>query len=86
MLAIEQETVPDAWGKRSGGWSRPTRSACEVAGKRRHKRQFRFKGSANAAARFLLSSLEGALMTARAFHDTGRFEATTRWNLETLIV
>ncbi len=26
MLAIEQETVPDAWGKRSGGSSRPTRS------------------------------------------------------------
>ena len=47
--------------------------------------QFRFKGPADVAARFLFSSLEGALLIARAFHDTGRFEASSRWILETLI-
>jgi hypothetical protein len=50
----------------------------------RMKRQFRYKGSAEVVARSLFSSLEGALLTARPFHNTGRFEATTRWIMETL--
>jgi TetR/AcrR family transcriptional repressor of nem operon len=86
MLAVEQETVPDAVGQAvrrlfaaNEDW------LAKLLEEGRKKRQFRFKGSADAAARFLFSSLEGALLTARAFHDTGRFEATTRWILETLI-
>ena len=48
------------------------------------KRQFRFKGSTEAVARSLFSSLEGALLMARAFRDIRRFEAATRWIMETL--
>ena len=87
MLAVEQETVPEAVGQAvrrlfaaNEDW------LATLLEEGRKKRQFRFKGPADAAARFLFSSLEGALLTARAFHDTGRFEATTRWILETLIV
>ncbi len=87
MLAVEQETVPDAVGEAvrrlfaaNEDW------LAKLLEEGRKTRQFRFKGSADVAARFLFSSLEGALVTARAFHDTGRFEATTRWILETLIV
>ena len=86
MLAVEQETLPDAVGEAvrrlfadNEDW------LAKLLEEGRKKRQFRFKGSADVAARFLFSSLEGALLTARAFHDTGRFEATTRWILETLI-
>jgi TetR/AcrR family transcriptional regulator, transcriptional repressor for nem operon len=86
MLAVEQETVPDAVGQAvrklfaaNEDW------LAKLLEEGRKKRQFRFKGSSDAAARFLFSSLEGALLTARAFHDIGRFEATTRWILETLI-
>jgi TetR/AcrR family transcriptional regulator, transcriptional repressor for nem operon len=86
MLAVEQETLPDAVGQAvrrlfaaNEDW------LAKLLEEGRKKRQFRFKGSADAAARFLFSSLEGALLTARAFHDTGRFEATARWILETLI-
>ena len=87
MLAVEQETLPDAVGQavrrlfeENEGW---LAKLLEEGRKRRH---FRFKGPADLAARSLFSSLEGALLIARAFHDTGRFEATSRWILETLIV
>jgi TetR/AcrR family transcriptional repressor of nem operon len=86
MLAVEQETLPDAVGEAvrrlfaaNEDW------LAKLLEEGRKTRQFRFKGSADVAARFLFSSLEGALLTARAFHDTGRFEATARWILETLI-
>ena len=86
MLAVEQETLPDAVGEAvrrlfaaNEDW------LAKLLEEGRKKRQFRFKGSADAAARFLFSSLEGALLTARAFHDTGRFEATTRWIVDALI-
>ena len=87
MLAVEQETVPDAVGQAvrrlfaaNEDW------LAKLLEEGRKKRQFRFKGPADAAARSLFAALEGALLTARAFHDTGRFEATTQWILETLIV
>ncbi len=86
MLAVEQETLPDAVGQAvrrlfadNEDW------LAKLLEEGRKTRQFRFKGSADVAARSLFSSLEGALLTARAFHDTGRFEATSRWILETLI-
>ena len=84
-FAVEQETVPDAVGQAvrrlfaaNEDW------LAKLLEEGRKKRQFRFKGPADGAARFLFSSLEGALLTARAFHDTSRFEATTRWILEIL--
>jgi TetR/AcrR family transcriptional regulator, transcriptional repressor for nem operon len=86
MLALEQETLPVAVGQAvrrlfadNEDW------LAKLLEEGRKARQFRFKGSAEVAARSLFSSLEGALLTARAFHDTGRFEATSRWILETLI-
>lgn len=86
MLAVERETLPDAVEQavrrlfeENEGW------LAKLLEEGRKKRQFRFKGPAIVAARSLFSSLEGALLMARAFHDTSRFEATSKWLLETLI-
>ncbi|MHC5539111.1 TetR/AcrR family transcriptional regulator [Singulisphaera rosea] len=86
MLAVEQETLTDAVGgevrqlfAENEGW------LAKVLEDGRKLRQFRFKGPADLAARALFSSLEGALLIARAFHDIDRFEATSRWILEALI-
>ncbi len=85
MLAVEQETLPDSVGQAvrrlfadNEAW------LAKLLEEGRKKRQFRFKGSAEVVARCLFSSLEGALLMARAFRDIRRFEATTRWIMETL--
>jgi TetR/AcrR family transcriptional regulator, transcriptional repressor for nem operon len=86
VLAVEQETLPDAVGEAVRRlFAENEKWLAKLLEEGRKTRQFRFKGSADAAARILFSSLEGALLIARAFHDTGRFEATTKWILETLI-
>jgi TetR/AcrR family transcriptional repressor of nem operon len=86
MLAVEQETLPDAVGQGVRRlFADNEHWLAKLLEEGRKTRQFRFKGSADVAARSLFSSLEGALLIARAFHDTGRFEATSRWILETLI-
>ncbi|MBN9521673.1 TetR/AcrR family transcriptional regulator [bacterium] len=85
MLAVEQETLPE-----------PVRRAvlrlfehneawlAKVLEEGREQQTFRFKGPADGAARFVFSALEGALLMARAFRDVGRFEAATRWIIESL--
>ena len=86
MLAVEQETLPDAVRQAVRQlFAANEEWLAKLLEEGRKARQFRFKGSADVAARSLFSSLEGALLTARAFHDIDRFEATTRWILETLI-
>ena len=86
MLAVEQETLPDAVRQAVRQlFAANEEWLAKLLEEGRKARQFRFKGSADVAARSLFSSLEGALLTARAFHDAGRFEATTRWILETLL-
>ena len=86
MLAVEQETLPDAVRQAVRQlFAANEEWLAKLLEEGRKARQFRFKGSADVAARSLFSSLEGALLIARAFHDTGRFEATSRWILETLI-
>ena len=45
----------------------------------------RFSGSAREAARLILASLEGALLIARSFEDTGRFESAATSLLASLI-
>jgi TetR/AcrR family transcriptional repressor of nem operon len=45
----------------------------------------RFSGSAREAARLILASLEGALLIARSFEDTGRFESAATSLLAGLI-
>ena len=85
MLAVEQETLPDAVGqavRRLFADNEAWLAKLLEAG--RKKRQFRFKGSAQVVARSLFSSLEGALLMARAFRDIRRFQATTRWIMDTL--
>lgn len=86
MLAVEQETLPD-----------PVRQAvrrlfenneawiAKVLEEGRRLRQFRFNEPADVAARIVFSAIEGALLMARAFRDIGRFEASTRWIIESLI-
>jgi hypothetical protein len=86
MLAVEQETLPDAVGqavRRLFADNENWLAKLLEAGRR--KRQFRFKGPSDVAAQYLFSSLEGALVLARAFHDIRRFEATSRWIVATLI-
>ncbi len=85
MLAVEQETLPDTIGQAvrrlfadNEAW------IAKLLEEGRQKRQFRFKGSVEMLARSLFSSLEGALLLARAFRDIRRFETTTRWIMETL--
>ena len=85
MLAVEQETLPDAVREATRrlfadneAW---LATALEAGWK---KRQFRLRAPAEVVARALFSSLEGALLTARAFRDIRRFEANTRWIVETL--
>jgi TetR/AcrR family transcriptional regulator, transcriptional repressor for nem operon len=86
MLAVEQETLPDTVGQAVRRlFAENEKWLAKLLEEGRKARQFRFKGPADAAAQFMFSALEGALLTARAFHDTGRFEATTRWILATLI-
>jgi TetR/AcrR family transcriptional repressor of nem operon len=87
MLAVEQETLPQAVGRAvqrlfagNEAW------LARLLDEGRKRRQFHFKGSAESAARFVFSSLEGALLTARSFGDLRRFETTARWILETLEV
>lgn len=85
MLAVEQEALPDTMANavrrlftENEAW------LARVLEEGRRKRQFRFQGSADVAARALFSALEGALLTARAFRDVGRFEAICRWIMEAL--
>jgi TetR/AcrR family transcriptional repressor of nem operon len=86
VLAVEQETLPDGVGEGVRRLFSDNESwLARLLDEGRKTRQFRFKGSADVAAQSLFSSLEGALLTARAFHDIARFEATSRWILETLI-
>ena len=87
MLAVEQETWPDAVAHGVRRLFADNESwLAKLLEEGRKKRQFRFKGSADLPARFLFSALEGALLLARAFHDIGRFEGPQpRWIIETLI-
>jgi TetR/AcrR family transcriptional repressor of nem operon len=85
MLAVEQETLPDAVGQSVRRLFADNEAWLgKVLEEGRKKRQFRFKGPADVAARALFASLEGALVTARAFRDVRRFEATSHWIMEAL--
>jgi TetR/AcrR family transcriptional repressor of nem operon len=85
MLAVEQETLPDAVGQAVRRLFEDNEAwLAKLLEEGRKKRQFRFNGSADVAARSLFSALEGALLMARAFRDIGRFEATSHWIIESL--
>jgi TetR/AcrR family transcriptional repressor of nem operon len=85
ILAVEQETLPEAVGEAVRRLFADVEAwLARVLEEGRKKRQFRFEGSAVVVARSLFSSLEGALLTARAFRDVRRFEATTEWIIESL--
>ncbi len=87
MLAVEQDTLPASMRQavqelftQNEAW------LAKLLEEGRKLRQFSFKGPAEVAARALFSSLEGALLTARTFQDIRRFEAATRWILQTISV
>jgi TetR/AcrR family transcriptional repressor of nem operon len=86
MLAVEQDTLPEAVGQavrqlfaQNEDW------LARLLEEGRKRRQFRFQGPAEGAARALFSSLEGALVTARAFKDVRRFESAARLVLQALV-
>jgi TetR/AcrR family transcriptional repressor of nem operon len=85
VLAVEQDTLPDAVSAAVQRFFSANEAwLAKVLEEGRRKRQFRFKGPADLAARSFFSCLEGALLTSRAFHDVHRFEAIVRWILDTL--
>src|SRR5262249_16482048 len=82
LEAGEQETLPEGVGQavqrlfaQNEAW------LAKLLEEGRKARKFHFKGPPEATARSFFSSLEGALLTARAFRDVRRFEASTRWLL-----
>jgi TetR/AcrR family transcriptional repressor of nem operon len=85
ILAVEQVTLPDAVVQAVRRLFAPNEAwlARQLEeGRKRH--QFRFDGPAERVARSFFSSIEGALLTTRTFHDVRRFEAAVQWFLETL--
>ena len=87
MLAVEQETLPDAVGQAVRRLFEDNEAwLARLLEEGRKKRQFRFKGPAEITARSLFSTLEGALLMARAFRDIHRFETTARWVVEILTI
>jgi TetR/AcrR family transcriptional repressor of nem operon len=85
MLAVEQETLPDAVRQAVQQLFAEIEAwMAKLLAEGRQKRQFQFRGTPDLAARAVFSSLEGALVVARAFGDIRRFEATANWILETL--
>jgi TetR/AcrR family transcriptional regulator, transcriptional repressor for nem operon len=76
MLAVEQETLPDPVQQavrrlfeHHEGW------LAGVLQEGLKRRQFHFNCPSKEVARALFAHVEGALLTARAFHDVSRFDA-----------
>jgi TetR/AcrR family transcriptional repressor of nem operon len=85
MLAVEQETLPDAVRHAVRQLFTEIEAwLAKLLAEGQQNRQFQFKGSPEVAARAVFSALEGALLIARTFGDIRRFEATAHWILETL--
>jgi TetR/AcrR family transcriptional repressor of nem operon len=85
MLAVEQETLPEAVGQAVRQLFEDNETwLTRLLTEGRKRRQFRFKGPPEEAARSLFSTLEGALLTARTFRDVRRFDDVARWILDTL--
>jgi TetR/AcrR family transcriptional repressor of nem operon len=85
MLAVEQDTLPDAVGQAARQLFADKEAwLAKLLEEGRKQRRFRFKGSPEVTARAVFGALEGALLTARAFHDVRRFEAACQWIMETL--
>ncbi len=85
MLAAEHETLPPAaveavhaFFTDTEGWLGAVLLVGRQAG------VVAFTGPAAPVAQALLSAVEGAMLTARAFGDLGRFDAATKWHLARL--
>jgi TetR/AcrR family transcriptional regulator, transcriptional repressor for nem operon len=86
MLAVEQDTLPPAVEQAVHQLFTDVEVwLTRVLTEGRKRRQFRFEGAPEVAARSLFSAIEGALLTARSFRDLGRFQACTQWILQTVM-
>ena len=85
MLAAEHQTLPEPLTKAvrdffagTEGWIAGVLRAGRRSG------ELAFPGTAAAAARALVASLEGATLVAKAFGDPARFDQTLAWHLARL--
>ena len=85
MLAAEHETLPGVVVEAVRGFFTDTEGwLAAVLLEGRRAGTVAFAGPAAPVAQALLSAVEGAMLTARAFGDLGRFDAATRWHLARL--
>jgi TetR/AcrR family transcriptional repressor of nem operon len=85
MLAAEYETLPAPMREAVLAFFEQNERWLEAVLERgRHEGTLRFTGSAYDLARMVVSTLEGAMLVARPYGDTGRFEAASRVLLESL--
>ena len=85
MLAAEHATLPAATVEAIRGFFSDTEAwLAAVLLEGRRAGVVAFAGPAGTVAQALLSAVEGAMLTARAFGDLGRFDAAVKWHLARL--
>jgi TetR/AcrR family transcriptional repressor of nem operon len=79
MFAADFDALPpDVRGHVRAFFDDNERWLAKVLAEGKRRGQTSFAGSANARARVVLSALEGAMLVARAYGDTARFNAVAR--------
>jgi TetR/AcrR family transcriptional repressor of nem operon len=85
MLAAEYQTLPGAMQRAVIAFFEQNEAwLAHVLQQGKRRGDLRFTGSARELARAILSALEGALLTARPYNDTARFQTTARRLIATL--
>jgi TetR/AcrR family transcriptional regulator, transcriptional repressor for nem operon len=85
MLATEFATLPEPLQREVQEFYRETESwLASTLESGRRAGELAFSGSPVAAASLFFSSLEGAMIAARAFHDEERLAAAARWLLTSM--
>ncbi|MCE9582946.1 MAG: TetR/AcrR family transcriptional regulator [Planctomycetes bacterium] len=83
MLAVEYSTLPAAvQDEVKAFFVLSEKWLARVLDEGKRARTLKFEGTPDAAARVLFASLEGAMMSARAFGDEGRLESAGKWLVE----
>lgn len=85
MLATEFATLPrEVQAEVKAFFAAAERWLAGVMWAGRKAKELKFEGEPEAAARVLFSSLEGAMMSARAFGDEGRLVAAGKWLVDAI--